>query len=54
MKGKRMKATIKLGKFQLSELCDGKLWLLHESGEGMEISAAELLKLIDEYWTANF
>jgi hypothetical protein len=48
------KAEIKIGKFYLSEYHDGKIWLEHESGEGMEVPAEQVLNLIDEYWVANF
>lgn len=48
------KAMIKVGKFYLSEHRNGEIWLEHESGEGMNVSADQLLNLIDEYWVANF
>jgi hypothetical protein len=49
-------ATIKMkfGEMELSKLDDGRWFLSHENGEGMQISERAIEKMLQRYMQENF
>lgn len=45
---------IAVGAYTLTKLRDGKIWMQHESGEGMSANAVDLEKTLNEFFTENF
>jgi len=46
--------SITLGEFRIVTFADGRAWILHREGEGMQTDTATLSKAIEAFWKKNF
>lgn len=43
-----------IGKYTISQMSDESYWIEHESGEGMQVKAVVMEKLIDDFYKEAF
>lgn len=51
---KRKSPSVRVGNLTITEWPDGKLWLAHKNGEGMQTSAEKLGAVLEEYFQKEF
>lgn len=49
-----MPVQIKVGPYILERTASGKLWLVHESGEGMQVSEERLAEWLAKFYAEQF
>lgn len=45
---------VQVGEFMLVRFAEGGTWLLHVSGDAMEVNQAKLEKVLRNFWRRNF
>lgn len=49
-----MGVQIQIGAYTIERTASGKLWLVHETGEGMEVNEAQLAEWLAKFYAEQF